>query len=1568
MERLWSWVCRKRPSGFGACSTAEEVTEGIDASNITTIVTGATSGIGMETARVLALRGATVIIAARSKVRGEKAKEKIVEEVADAKIEVMELDLSSLASVRSFAAAFLSSNKPLHLLVNNAGILGCPFQLSADGIELQFATNHIASAGEDESHCSGELNRRKNCDCGAATTCYLALHPNTKGVSGKYFSDCKEDQPTAYGRDADLAKRLWEFRGGSTGDDQLPPSWSDTNKHNAGAATTCYLALHPNIKGVSGKYFSDCNEDKPTAFGRDANLGPSGFGACSTAEEVTEGIDASNITAIVTEKKVNVGHFLLTNLLLEKMKATTGESGIEGRIVIVASLGHISTCKSGIRFEKINNRSGYRPFYAYGQSKLANILHAKELGGGSTGDGQLSPSWSDTNKHNAGAATTCYLALHPNMKGVSGKYFSDCNEDKPTAFGRDADLAKKLWEFRKGNGMAMEFLQQKGGIRIWFSFYCRASYAWNRCFQHHRRATSGIGMETARVLALRGATVIIAAITQELGEEAKEKIVEQVADAKIEVMELELSSLASVRSFAAAFLSSSKPLNLLINNAGIFGCPFQLSEDGIELQFAINYIGHFLLTNLLLKKMKATAQESRIERRIVIVASTGHSITYKSGIRFENINNPSGSKGGGQLSASGSHTDKHSPGAATTCYLALHPNMEGVSGKYFSDCKEDQPTAYGRDADLAKRLWENNAGIFGCPFQLSADGIELQFATNHIGNFLLTNLLLEKMKATTEESRIEGRIVIVPSAYKSGIRFENINNPSRCTGDLKLMGIPNSPTFFMPKNLLEEGAKVTANSLHAGAIPTNIAQYYIKLALHPNPNFECVNEFQGAATTCYLALHPNVKGVSGKYFYDCKEDQPTAYGRDADLAKGLWEFRATSGLGMETARVLALRGATVIIPARSKESGEKAKQKIVEQVADAKIEVMEVDLSSLASVRSFAAAFLSSDKPLNLLINNAGIYGVPFQLSKDGIELQFATNHIGECRTFLVDKSFAGEDESHCLEKWNRRKNCDRVIGSPQNLQICHSEEGAQVTVNSLHPGVIPTNIMRFYSNTNFKCVKKIQGAATTCYLALHPNTKGVSGKYFRDCNEDKPTAFGQDANLAKKLWEFSEEMTDNLIHYLKRLKLPLRTSTNLLFITSIDILQLIYSTSLKRSSAHGNQTQNFKSLKNFQGAATTCYLALHPNMKGVSGKYFSDCNEAKPTAFGRDAALAKKLWDFRFGACSTAEEVTEGIDASNITAIVTGATSGIGMETARVLALRGATVIIPARSKESGEIAKGKIVEQVADAKIEVMELDLSSLTSVRSFAATFLSSNKPLNLLINNAGIYGVPFQLSKDGIELQFATNHIGKLTHNMLTFHVLSSTPFMIAILHISHSFFKKYHKLAYYLNSFTAKIPHKFKRLRKEGECRAFFADKSFAGEAESHSSGKWNRRKNCDRRFGSPQQNLQIWHSEEGAKVTVNSLHPGVIPTNIMRSTKYLDLPLLRHRFFPNPNFKCVKNFQGAATTCYLVLHPNMKGVSGKYFSDCNEDKPTAFGQDADLAKKLWEFSEEMISTKLPQQ
>lgn len=302
---------RPGASGFGSASTAEQVTEGIDAKNLTAIVTGGASGIGLETAKILALRRAHVIIAARNMEAASKAKQLILEKNENARVDVLKLDLCSVKSIRAFVDSFIALDLPLNLLINNAGIMFCPHRLSEDGIEVQFATNHL-------------------------------------------------------------------------------------------------------------------------------------------------------------------GHFLLTNLLLEKMKNTARTTGVEGRIVNLSSIAHVHTYNGGIRFERINDRSGYSDKRAYGQSKLANILHANELSRRLQEEGvnitvnSVHPGiiMTPLMRHSTllmktlrfftfciwknvpqGAATTCFVALHPKLKGVTGKYYVDCNEMKPSSYARDEKLAKKLWDF-----------------------------------------------------------------------------------------------------------------------------------------------------------------------------------------------------------------------------------------------------------------------------------------------------------------------------------------------------------------------------------------------------------------------------------------------------------------------------------------------------------------------------------------------------------------------------------------------------------------------------------------------------------------------------------------------------------------------------------------------------------------------------------------------------------------------------------------------------------------------------------------------------------------------------------------------------------------------------------------------------------------------------------------------------------------------------------------------------------------------------------------------------------------
>jgi len=124
-------------SGFGAASTAAEVIEGLDLSGKVAIVTGGYAGIGLETTRALSRAGATVIVPARDYPKAAAA----LEGVKGVEIEAM--DLIDPTSIDAFAARFLASGRPLHILVNNAGIMACPLMRDARGYESQFATNHL---------------------------------------------------------------------------------------------------------------------------------------------------------------------------------------------------------------------------------------------------------------------------------------------------------------------------------------------------------------------------------------------------------------------------------------------------------------------------------------------------------------------------------------------------------------------------------------------------------------------------------------------------------------------------------------------------------------------------------------------------------------------------------------------------------------------------------------------------------------------------------------------------------------------------------------------------------------------------------------------------------------------------------------------------------------------------------------------------------------------------------------------------------------------------------------------------------------------------------------------------------------------------------------------------------------------------------------------------------------------------------------------------------------------------------------------------------------------------------
>ncbi|KDP31057.1 hypothetical protein JCGZ_11433 [Jatropha curcas] len=284
---------------------------------------------------------------------------------------------------------------------------------------------------------------------------------------------------------------------------------------------------------------------------------------------------------------------------------------------------------------------------------------------------------------------------------------------------------------------------------------------------------------------------------------------------------------------------------------------------------------------------------------------------------------------------------------------------------------------------------------------------------------------------------------------------------------------------------------------------------------------------------------------------------------------------ATSGIGVETARVLVKRGVRVVIPARDLKKAAEVKEKIQKESPKAEIIIFETDLSCFASVKRFCSDFLALGLPLNILINNAGIFSQNLEFSEDKIEMTFATNYLGHflMTELLIEKMIETAAEtgvqgriinlSSVIHSWVKRDSfCFNQMLSPKNYNgtrayaqsklanILHAKEmarqlkarNAKVTINAVHPGIVKTGIIRahkgFITDSLFFIASKLlkstsQGASTTCYVALSPEMERVSGKYFADCNESNCSALASDESEAQKLWR----QTRTLIH--RRLYLP---------------------------------------------------------------------------------------------------------------------------------------------------------------------------------------------------------------------------------------------------------------------------------------------------------------------------------------------------------------------------------------------------------------------------------------------
>jgi retinol dehydrogenase 12 len=266
---------------------------------------------------------------------------------------------------------------------------------------------------------------------------------------------------------------------------------------------------------------------------------------------------------------------------------------------------------------------------------------------------------------------------------------------------------------------------------------------------------------------------------------------------------------------------------------------------------------------------------------------------------------------------------------------------------------------------------------------------------------------------------------------------------------------------------------------------------------------------------------------------------------------------ATSGIGRATATALAGMGASLLLVGRDRARGEETVAEIAQRTGNRDVALLLGDLSSQADVRRVAAKFLASDRPLHVLINNAGVVNLRRSVTVDGIETTFAVNHLAYflLTTLLLPRLVAsaparivnvasdahkfGPLDFDDLEN-TRRYRAMRVYGQSKLANILFTDElarrlaGSRVTANSLHPGAVGTGLGKNNGAWARVIIAMLRpffrtpadGAATSVYLASSPAVEGVTGKYFARQREHRTSAAARDAAAARRLWDISARMT----------------------------------------------------------------------------------------------------------------------------------------------------------------------------------------------------------------------------------------------------------------------------------------------------------------------------------------------------------------------------------------------------------------------------------------------------------
>jgi NAD(P)-dependent dehydrogenase (short-subunit alcohol dehydrogenase family) len=278
-------------------------------------------------------------------------------------------------------------------------------------------------------------------------------------------------------------------------------------------------------------------------------------------------------------------------------------------------------------------------------------------------------------------------------------------------------------------------------------------------------------------------------------------------------------------------------------------------------------------------------------------------------------------------------------------------------------------------------------------------------------------------------------------------------------------------------------------------------------------------------------------------------------------------------------------------------------------------------------------------------------------------------------------------------------------------------------------------------------------------------------------------------------------------------------------------------------------------------------------------------------------------------------------MDLVDRTIVITGANSGIGLETTRALAASGARIVMACRDAERAEAARADIVATTGSGKLEVVPLDLAALASVRSCAADLAARHPRIDILVNNAGLFPFRKHMTADGFEMQFGVNHLGHflLTQCLLPNLLAAGAPRVINVASMMH------HLGRIDFDSFRGEKPYRPLRAYAQSKlCNVLFA--------------------------------RELARRHQGDGLLAWSLHPGPVGTNIMgRSTPARTLYRLIGAYMSAK--------RGARTSVWLAGADGVEATTGSYYDEFCKLKPgSTISQDMSLAARLWDVSEQLVA------